>query len=100
MCRVYETLISADEKINCQIFNTGNKNYKIKDIALKIKDIFKNRLDRDILLDTTHSDDKRSYRLNSEELETTLNFSFRYDIDSAVNDLIDSFEKNYLRQIQ
>ena len=98
MCRVYETLISADEKkINCQIFNAGNKNYKIKDIALKIKDIFKNRLDRDILLDTTHSDDKRSYRLHSEKLETTLNFSFKHDIDSAVNDLIDSFEKKLFK---
>jgi len=99
MCRVYEALLSAEEnKINCQIFNTGFKNYKIKDIALKIKNIFKKKLDREIILEKISSDDKRSYRLNSEKFEKVLNFKFKYDIDYAINELIYSFERKLFKK--
>jgi nucleoside-diphosphate-sugar epimerase len=99
MCRVYETLInSEDKKINEQIFNTGYKNYKIKDIAQKIAEIFKTDLNLKLEIQTAHNDDKRSYRLNSEKFKKTLDFSFKYDIDFAIRELIQSFKNNLFKK--
>ena len=73
------------------IYNAGFENLSLLEISDKIKKLIGN----DIEIVVTKSNDKRSYRLNSDKLIST-GFERRYDVDTAIKDIIEKFENKSL----
>jgi len=94
-CQTIIALINAEEeKIKNQIFNVGYQNLSIKEISLIVKKVVEeNFLEKNnIEIVTTHSDDNRSYHINSDKIKEVLNFSPKLTIEDAVKDLCDQFK--------
>ena len=94
-CNAVLALINAeDNKIKNQIFNVGYQNLSIREISIIVKKIveinFPER--KKIEIDTTESDDNRSYHINSEKIKNILNFEPKLTIEDAVNDLCKQFK--------
>jgi len=93
MARVYSSLIEAPaSKINGEIFNAGIENKTVMELAQIVKQI----VGDDVSLETSHTEDNRSYHISSEKIKKQLNFNFQYTIADAVNGLIDAFQKKLL----
>ena len=98
MCKLYIQLFSTDFKnINGEIFNVGQENLKIIEIAKKIKKIMKDDFNKEIDLKIEHSDDKRSYQINSDKIQKVLNFKFSKNVEDAVRDLLKNFQNGNLK---
>jgi len=93
MVEAYMVLLRAPkEKIAGKIYNAGYENQSVKDIA----EIVKNAVGSDVTLTTTPSDDNRSYHISSEKIKKVLNFSPKFTIRNAIEDLKKAFEDNKL----
>jgi nucleoside-diphosphate-sugar epimerase len=94
-CNAVISLINAeDDKINNQIFNVGYQNLSIKEIAQIVKKVVQINFPekKHIEIETTKSDDNRSYHINSEKIKNILNFEPKLTIEDAVNDLCKQFK--------
>ena len=94
-CNAVIALINAEDgKINNQIFNVGYQNLSIKEIAQIVKKIVQINFPekKHIEIETTKSDDNRSYHINSEKIKNILNFEPKLTIEDAVNDLCKEFK--------
>lgn len=94
-CNAVIALINAeDDKINNQVFNVGYQNLSIKEIAQIVKKIVQINFPekKHIEIETTKSDDNRSYHINSEKIKNILNFEPKLTIEDAVNDLCKEFK--------
>ena len=78
--------------INGQIFNVGYENLKIKDIALLVKKVVK----KNFQIETTSSNDNRSYRITSKKIEKILNFRPEYTVEDAIQSLYESFKNGII----
>ena len=92
---LYVTLLELPkEKIAGKIYNAGYQNRSIADIAKivqkEIKQAFPGR--EEPTIETSPSDDIRSYRISSEKIKRELNFVPQHTIEDAVRDLIEAFE--------
>ena len=93
MVDAYITLISAPHNIiNGQIYNVGYQNHSVREIA----DIVKKVIGPDVQLETTPTNDNRSYHVSSEKIKKDLNFKAKRTIEDAVIDLKKSFELGLL----
>ena len=90
-----QVLNEPNSKVSGEIFNAGYQNKKVLDIALAVKDIFKELYpDRpNIKITRTPSDDIRSYRISSQKIEDTLNFKPKRTIEDAIVGLCKAFEE-------
>ncbi|MBT4792947.1 MAG: SDR family oxidoreductase, partial [Halobacteriovoraceae bacterium] len=89
MCRLYSHRFDVPvDKINGKTFNAGEKNYTVNEIANRIQSIIPTAS-----IETIKSNDDRSYHICSNRLMQELEFSFKYTIDDAIKDLINSFEE-------
>ena len=99
MCRAYETILGADEKlINNQIFNVSCGNKKIIELAEMVKtnvESFFNISDIDIEI-KSETIDKRSYHVNSDKIKNILGFVPKYSVDDAIISLCEAFKEGYL----
>ena len=96
---VVKTLISAPaHKIQGQIFNVGNENLKISEIAQTVKSVVEKRFPEKspIKIKFSESDDARSYHINSDKIFNILGFKANRSIEQAVNDLCNAFELNLI----
>ena len=96
-CRVVKLLIRApSKKISNQIFNVGNENASILQLAKIVKHIVKKefRLKNDIEIILEKSDDKRSYHINSNKIYKVLGFKPKYTVKDAVIEICNAFKKN------
>lgn len=85
----YLRLIEADaDKINGEVFNIGNENHKVIDLANMIKKI----VGDDVQIVKKDVVDERSYHLSAEKIKTTLNFENKKTIKQAVLDLKNAFD--------
>ncbi len=87
---LYEgVLLEPARRIAGKTYNAGFQNRSIADLASIVKGVveceFPERAPIDIV--TTHSDDLRSYRVNSERIERELGFRARFTIEDAVRDI-------------
>jgi len=86
------------EKIAGKIYNAGYQNRSIADIAKivqgEVKKTFPER--EEPTIETTPSDDIRSYRISSEKIKKELNFVPKRTLENAVHDLLDAFEAGRL----
>jgi len=98
-CEAIMLLIEAKkELVENQIFNVGYENMSIANIALLVKKVLENRFSiENIDIETVDSDDKRSYHINSGKIKKILNFSPKYSVEYAINELATAFQKNIIQ---
>ncbi len=75
------------EKIDGKIFNAGYQNLSI----MRIAELVRETLGKDIEIVTTPTDDNRSYHISSEKIKKELGFEPRYTIEDAVRGLQEAF---------
>tara|TARA_A100001388_G_C28769214_1_gene502774 strand:- start:808 stop:1812 length:1005 start_codon:yes stop_codon:yes gene_type:complete len=94
MIEFYVEALKYDSNlINGEIFNVGYENLKIKDIAQKVKRIVK----KNIEMETTPSNDNRSYRITAKKIEERLGFVPKHTVEDAINSLYQNFEKQVIQ---
>lgn len=95
MCDLYELMVEAPkEKIAGEIFNAGSTNLKISDIAEIVRETVEGYFglpDR-IPLETTPSNDIRSYHISSEKIARVLGFAPKRSVREAVIDIVNGFQ--------
>jgi len=106
-CRVVRLLIKApSEKISNQVFNVGNENRTISQLARIVKSIVEKefKLKKKIRIIFEKSNDKRSYHINSYKIFKVLGFKPKYNIKHAVLEICNAFKKkkflNSLENVQ
>jgi nucleoside-diphosphate-sugar epimerase len=93
MVSAYICLINSDsEKIKNQIFNVGFENQSVEDLALNVK----KNISGKVKLLYKKTDDNRSYHISSKKIFKVLGFSPKKNIDQAIKDLIQAFDKKKL----
>ena len=94
MVRAYELLLTApSEKIDRQIFNAGYDNLSVEKIAKLVKDTIG---DEGISLEVAPTDDLRSYHINSDKIKKMLGFKTKYDLEDAIESLVDAYKKGLI----
>ena len=88
MVNVYVHMLN--ENSDQIIYNAGNENLSLKDLALKIKSIVPCKIDK------LKVKDIRSYKLDSTKLLKS-GFKFNYSVESAIIELKDCYEKKLLK---
>lgn len=98
MVDAYVLMLEAPhEKIHGEVFNIGVQNLSISDIATVVKRIVEEEMPEkgEIKIETTPSNDNRSYHVNSDKIFRVLGFRPKRTIEDAVRDLVRGF-KNHL----
>ena len=75
-------------KIHKKIYNVGYENFKVRELAEKVK----RTLGGDIDIVCTPSNDNRSYHVSSEKIKRELGFVPKFTIEDAILDLKTAFE--------
>lgn len=78
-----------DKKIAGKIFNAGNENLSIMQIAKIVKSV----VGKNIKIKTTPSDDLRSYRVSSEKIRKELGWKPKLSIRDGVKSLVKAFKE-------
>ena len=92
-------LLEADEELIAdQIFNCGYENMSIMDIAKLVKKVVEKEFpDLGVIdIETTPSDDNRSYHINSDKITRVTGFKPKHSIEDAVRDLCTAFREGKL----
>ena len=94
MVRSYIHVIESNfdfEKEN--IFNVGYNNFKVIDIAEKVKNV----IGDDVTIERMPTNDNRSYHVSSEKIKKVLNFQNEFNLDDAIKDLKNAFSSKVLK---
>lgn len=83
-----QSLEWPDDAIDGQIFNVGYENYRVAEIAEMIRDIV-----GDVEIETTPTDDHRSYHICSDKIRRHLGFEPKHSIQEAVEGLLVAFRE-------
>ena len=83
-------LDQPNNKINKKIYNVGYQNYKVKEIA----EIVKKTLGGNIPIQTTPTNDNRSYHISSKKIYDELGFKAKHKLEEAIWDLKNAFDLN------
>ncbi|MGH7714853.1 MAG: NAD-dependent epimerase/dehydratase family protein, partial [Vulcanimicrobiaceae bacterium] len=88
-----EILDEPDAKIAGEIFNVGYQNHTIARLAQIVKEVVEREFPElaPIAIETTPTNDNRSYRVDSEKIARALGFRPRRTIEDAVRDLCRAF---------
>ena len=91
-------LTAPNEKIANQIFNCGFQNLSITDIAHVVKKVVEEEFPENgiIPIETTSSNDLRSYHINSGKIKYALGFEPKYSVEDAVRGLCEAFRQGKL----
>ena len=87
---LYVDLLEIDTaKVAGEIFNVGYQNHTVAEIAVMVKNVVENEMPdkAPINIETTPSDDLRSYHISSEKIARILDFHPRRTIGDAVRDV-------------
>lgn len=99
-CEAVIKLITAPiDKVRNQTFNIGYQNLSIKEIALMVKKIVEQEYPekKSIEIETTRSDDNRSYHINSDKIKKILDYSPSHTIEDAVRELCKYFKQGAIK---
>jgi nucleoside-diphosphate-sugar epimerase len=99
-CDVIELFMTAEAaKIQDQIFNVGYQNLTISEIALMVKRIVEDEFPgKPIEIETTSTNDNRSYHINSDKIAKKLGFKPKYTIENAIVELCSAFRQGKFPQ--
>lgn len=91
-------LTLPDSKISGQIFNAAYQNHTVSAIAGIVRDTVAKEMPEisDIKIETTPSDDIRSYHLSSDKIRRVIGFEPKRTIEDGVRDIIAAFRKGLL----
>lgn len=78
-----------EKKIAGRIFNAGNENLSIKEIANRVREIVGDH----VQIRTTPSNDLRSYRVSSKKIREELGWRPKYSVGMAIKGLVENFER-------
>jgi len=93
MVEAYIAVLRAPvDVIAGQIYNAGYENQPVSELA----EIVRQEVGTDVKLTTTSTDDNRSYHISSQKIKDQLGFRATFNINKAVKDLLDAFEKGWL----
>jgi len=93
MVEAYIAVLRAPvDVIEGQIYNAGYENQPVSELA----EIVRQEVGADVKLTTTSTDDNRSYHISSQKIKDQLGFRATFNINKAVKDLLDAFEKGWL----
>lgn len=88
MVHCYRTLLEAPaEKIAGQVFNVGQQNMTVADIALLVQSVVETEMGIRAPIETTASTDTRSYHINCDKIRTVLGFVPKYTVEHAAREL-------------
>ena len=90
MARAYLHILQQDKNIDREIFNVGGENLSLDEIALKVQ----KQVGKHLEIQHSHSDDLRSYRVDSSKILTKLGFKPIYSVEQAIIDLQSEFVNN------
>ena len=97
-CDVVLKLIKApSNKIKNQIFNVGNQNMSIDNIAKLVKMTIEKKYKFKINIVRSKSNDMRSYHINSDKIYKILKFKPKKNIKDAILEICDGFEKKKIK---
>ena len=99
MVDAYEAVLDAPhEKIHGEVFNIGFQNHSIADLAKTVKKVVEEEMPEKgtIRIETTPSNDNRSYHVNSDKIRRVLGFAPKRTIEDAVRDLTRAFRNHLL----
>lgn len=93
-----QLLETPANQIQGETFNAGYQNRTISDLAQIVKHVVEEEMPelRPIAIETTTSDDNRSYHVSSEKIATKLGFRPRHTIEDAVRGLCVAFKQGKL----
>ena len=77
-----------------KIFNVGYENLSV----MKLAELVKKNLNKNIEITRETSDDNRSYHISSDRIFKQLNFRNKFTTSDAINDLKQAFDKNKFRE--
>ena len=98
-CDVVEMfLVAPTDKIQNENFNVGYQNLSLMEIAHLVQKVVSQEFPErgKVSIETTPSDDLRSYHINSEKIKRVLGFEPKYTIEDAVRELCDAFRSGRL----
>lgn len=96
MVRGYIAILEAPkEKVQGEIFNTGYQNHSVMYLSEIVKKIVSKK--RNVELEIVPTNDNRSYQVSSDKIEKKLGFKPKYNIEDAVQGLVDAFENKKLK---
>jgi nucleoside-diphosphate-sugar epimerase len=87
MVRAYLHVLQQDQRIDGEIFNVGGENLSLDAIAQKVH----KQIGKHLEIKHSHSDDLRSYRVDSSKIFAELGFEPMFSVDQAIDDLKISF---------
>lgn len=94
MCRVYLHLLQQpDEKIDGKIWNAGDANYPI----LQLAEIVKKVVGPHVEIEVVPTNDPRSYHVSGKKIQADIGFELQHSIEDAVRDLVDAFKAGKLQ---
>jgi nucleoside-diphosphate-sugar epimerase len=93
-----ELMETPEDKISGEIFNAGYQNHTIADLAKMIKKVVEEEMPgRDpITIETTPSNDTRSYHVSSKKIAEKLGYVPKRSVEDAVRDICDAFKAGKL----
>lgn len=83
-----QSLRWPSEKVDGQIFNVGYHNRRVIEIA----EIVRLVVGSDVCIETTATNDNRSYHISSEKIKNLLGFEASRTIEDAVGDLVRAYD--------
>jgi len=94
VARAYILALQADdEQVNGQIFNVASGNYRISELALRVREALRQLgVNVDIRVDYGYKG-VRSYRVSTRKAESTLGFRPKVDIEESVTDMVTRIRK-------
>ena len=94
LCRFYCELIEMDaEKIAGKIFNAGYQNNPVSELAEIARCVVEERLGKAVDIETTPTNDPRSYHISSNKIREELGLYPELRIEDAVAELVEALEK-------
>ena len=80
------------EKVNGEIFNVGSEsnNFRIDNLAEKIIKIVQPYVGEKIVIDWYGDPDHRSYQLNFDKIENTLNWKAKHSLEDGVKEIVEA----------
>ena len=83
-----ESLRWPAEKVDGQIFNAGYENHTIRELAEMVRE----GVGSDVRIETTPSNDNRSYHISSEKIRRLVGYAPKKTIRDAISDLVAAFK--------
>ena len=93
MADVYLHLLEQpDEAIDGKIWNAGDTNYPIMQLAEIVRDV----IGSDVEIETVPTNDLRSYHVSGKKIRDDIGFELKYSIEDAVRGLVDAMKDGRL----